>query len=112
MAAVEGLGDARRRAVAYLQDPEVPAEERGRMLFAPWCHACVVTALDATALASLGVSAYGVWRHREAGLRQALMAGVSWPGLGAVAGGWAAYAAVRRTGSARAPVGATQKGSA
>lgn len=88
-----------RRIHAYLTGA-APDEEKGVAMLALFGHAVIFLLLAAAETIWVGCTAVRVWRHREAGLIQAVRNGVHKPTLAGLLAAHVVYLLLRKVGIA------------
>jgi hypothetical protein len=95
-----GRREQYRRLTAYLTDERVPAQERGWIILALAGHAVIYLILTAAESIWVIGTVMRVWRRREAGLAEAVRAGVRRPTTVILLGAHLLYMALRGLGLA------------
>jgi hypothetical protein len=88
------------RLTAYITDERVSDEEKGLVMLALLGNAVLYVLLSATHLIWTIVTAFRVWRRREAGFTAAVRGGVHKPTLAALVAATLSYEIGRRFGVA------------
>jgi hypothetical protein len=93
--------EQRQRFMAYMSEDGAPAEERGRVMLAPFGHAFVYLLLTAAEASWVVAVAVRVWRRREAGMTTAMRTGVHKLTLAVLLAAQLSYVILRRVGLAK-----------